>query len=83
MSWGGEHMDGTGLFGCPRILFIPWMTLKRFGSLRLRNQTSATGNLEAWQDLGCMSRDASCKDEVKPSYGLKISDPNSPPLHMR
>ena len=23
MSWGGEHMDGTGLFGCPKILFIP------------------------------------------------------------
>ena len=43
----------------------------------------ATGNLEAWQGLGCMSRDASCKEEVKPSYGLKISDPNSPPLLMR
>ena len=36
MSWGGEHMDGTGLFGCPRILFIPWMVLKRFGSLKRR-----------------------------------------------
>ena len=83
MSWGGEHMDGTGLFGCLRILFIPWMDLKRFGSLRLRHQTSAMGNLEAWQDLGCMSRDASCKVELKPSYELKISDPNFPPLHMR
>ena len=41
------------------------------------------GNLEAWQDLGCMSRDASCKDKEKPSCGLKTSDPNSPPLHMR
>ena len=34
--------------------------------------------------FGCMSRDASCKVfELKPSCGLKISDPNSPPLHMR
>ena len=47
MSWGGEHMDGTNLFGCPRILFIPWMALKRFGFLRLRHQTSATGDLDA------------------------------------
>ena len=38
-----------------------------------------TGNLETWQGLECMCRDASCKDEVKPSYGLKINDPNSPP----
>ena len=47
MSWGGEHMDGTDLFGYPRILFIPWMDLKRFGFLRLKHQTSATGDLDA------------------------------------
>ena len=76
-------MDGTGLFGCPRTLFIPWMALKRFGFLKLRRQTSTTGNLEAWQGLGFMSRDASCKVELKPSCGLKISDLNTPPLHMR
>jgi len=83
MSWGEEHMDGTGLFGCLRILFIPWMALKRFGFLRLRCQTSISGNLEAWQGLGCMSRDASCKVALKPSCELKINNPNSPPLHMR
>ena len=76
-------MDGTGLFGCPRILFIPWMALKRFESLKLRHQTIISGNLEAWQGMGCMSRDVSCKVELKPSYGLKIIDPNFPPLHMR
>ena len=43
----------------------------------------ASGNLEAWQDLGCMSRDASCKVELEPSCGLKSSDPSSPPLHIR
>ena len=47
MSWGGEHLDGTGLFGCPRILFIPWMALKRFGFLKLRHQTSASEDLDA------------------------------------